>query len=529
MKKNKLLLLVTLFLIPTIAFASSGIDYFPIGTAIFMEAFVSIHMTLFVLKPLSDIFGGDNPKKLLTILFITRVIVLLFVDFFITPAVAVLDFMAVFFGAFLIVPLCGIITGKKTFSSKKQYVNLSSNTNNTLNFVPNTEQNKINGIALKCNSCQSVVSVNDKFCLNCGLPLTGNNLKVEQDNNASVVVPPKVAVTPSKFDYIYSLSETKMLEEFLKRELTKAQIDLATKLIPDEALKKKKIFIVIFSILLFIYIGMIFFHFPLTTYIIGAIILFIFYKVTNNYNLIKYLAKEVKSRPNEKILNIIMNVKTSFVPDNSTKILRLGIIFAILLPAVIFIKPRIIYESIDGGYAVRYYAFGITNFTTVNIPEKHNGKDVVSLRGNAFSNMPFLKEAYLPDTIVEIRGEAFKNDIKLKSVKLPKNLQEIKGSSFENCSSLESITIPDSVTRIGGHAFYNNSSLTTVIITEKSNLQEIGSSAFRLCDKLYNITIPSFTYVNARAFKESPTDVKRYKDKENSYYNDDYYYSDYYQ
>ena len=67
MKKNKLLLLVTLFLIPPIAFASSGIDYFPIGTAIFMEAFVSIHMTLFVLNPLSDIFGGDNPKKLLKI------------------------------------------------------------------------------------------------------------------------------------------------------------------------------------------------------------------------------------------------------------------------------------------------------------------------------------------------------------------------------------------------------------------------------------------------------------------------------
>ena len=65
MKKNKILLLIALFLIPSIVFASNGSDEFPLGMALFMEAFVSIHMTIFVLWPLSNIFGGANPTSLL--------------------------------------------------------------------------------------------------------------------------------------------------------------------------------------------------------------------------------------------------------------------------------------------------------------------------------------------------------------------------------------------------------------------------------------------------------------------------------
>ena len=70
--------------------------------------------------------------------------------------------------------------------------------------------------------------------------------------------------------------------------------------------------------------------------------------------------------------------------------------------------------------------------------------------------------------------------------------------------------------RIGGHAFYGNSSLSKVSISENSKLQEIGSSAFRQCSRLYNINIPSGTYVNERAFKESPTVVNRYNNYQNN-------------
>ena len=312
---------------------------------------------------------------------------------------------------------------------------------------------------------------------------------------------------------------------------------------------------------------MFFFHFPIATYLIGLIVLIVSFILTRKYTLIKHLKKQLKARPNEKVSNIVMTAKSTLVPDTSGRFLMIGIIVALILPMLIFINPRIMYEKMEGGYGVRFYTFGITNFTTATIPEKYKNENVISLRGNTFSNMPFLKEVKLPDTIVEIRGQAFKNDRNLvkvnmpsnlnylgggafyncssltsieipdtvtymggeifynarslKSVKLSENITEIRGSSFENCSSLEYIVIPDKVTRIGGHAFYGNSSLSKVVISINSQLAEIGSSAFRMCNNLYEITIPIGVYVNERAFKESPT-IKRFYNG-NDYKNDNYY------
>ena len=555
MKKLKLLLFVTLCLIPTIVFAGSGSDDFGFEVALFMEAFVTIHMSVFVLKPLANIFGGTNSNSLFIKLFIARIVILL-IGNFITSFTAIMDFFAVFLGAFIIVPICSAITKKPAYGTTKTTTTTTATTKtNNLNIAP--QPTKKIDVVLKCNGCGSTVSVTDKFCLNCGIPMTGDNLKVEQSaTGEGVVVPPKVRATIQNYDPIFNYDENTLLEEFLNRELTKASIDKTAKLIPEDALKRKKILSVIYAVLLFIFISMIFFHYPLLTYIVGIIILFIFFKITTKYNLIKYLVKEVKSRPQEKISNIVMGVKNSFVKDNSTGILIIGILVAIISPILIFWNPRIIYEEAENGYAVRYYAFGVTNFTTAEIPKKHNGEKVVSLRGNTFSNMPFLREVKLPDTIVEIRGQAFMNTLSLEKVKLPKNLKylggeafmgasslkeieipegvpEIKGSTFENCTSLEKVTIPDSVVRIGGHAFRGDSNLREVILTEKSQLNEIGSSAFRVCTSLYEITLPRGVSINERAFKESPTRIKYFGEEDDyyydDYYNDDnYYYDDYY-
>ena len=299
---------------------------------------------------------------------------------------------------------------------------------------------------------------------------------------------------------------------------------------------------------------MIFFHFPVLTYIIGAIILIILFRKTKKYTLIEYIKKEISSRPNEKISNIIMPLKANSTPVNIKKTVIAGVLAATILPLIIFSKPRILYEKMDNGYGVRFYAFGLINFKTAEIPSSYKGQPVISLRGNTFSNMPFLTKVTLPDTITEIRGQAFKNDILLKEVNIPinleylgggafyncrsiisitlpdtlttmggevfknassletiklsENLTEIRGNSFEECTSLKEVTIPDKVTRIGGHAFYGNTSLSTVTFTENSQLKEIGSSAFRKCSSLYTITIPKNAYVNFRAFKESPTSIR---------------------
>lgn len=405
---------------------------------------------------------------------------------------------------------------------------------------------------LKCKNCGGNIKVTDKFCGNCGQPCNPSK------QNTEIVDPPiqKKIVTKANFDSMYNLTESQLLEEFINRQLSKLQIDKNSKVIPASLLKRKQILNILFVLLLFIYIILIFFHFPLLTYLIGLILLIVLFKYTRNYNMLKYLKKQIQERPSEKITNIIMNVKTTFVPNKAKPIFIVGIVAAIILPLIIFAKPITFYEKMDNGYGVRFYTFGLTNFKTVNIPETYKGEEIVSIRGNVFANMPFLEEVNLPNSITEIRGKAFKNDISLtkinipdsleylggsafyncsslRSVKLPdtltymggetfynayslenielsKNLQEIRGNTFEECSSLISIDIPDSVTRIGGHAFYGASRLSEVNITENSNLEEIGSSAFRECSSLLSIRVPKQTYINSRAFKNSPTSIYYY-------------------
>ncbi len=544
-KKNIILSIISLLLMPIMVFASNGNNNFSVGAAIGMEAFVSIHMSVFVLKPLANMFSKENSKKLFWILFAIRAVILIFCDFFVTPSIAIADFFGVFIGITFVVPICAKITK----------IRINGMENPVIRTTPSQDQ--VNDTEFKCAKCGAHLQITDKFCFSCGEPLNKNNVVVSKNVNEAIQTPSKVVVLPGNFDNMYSLPEDKMLEEFIKRELSKAGVDKTFELIPSDVLKRKKILNIIFSILIFAYITLIFFHFPIYTYIIGIVILFIFFKATRKYDLIKYLKKQLKARPGEKVSNIIMNVKNTFVSDNSKGVFAISMIVSIVLPLIIFSSPRILYEKVDGGYAVRYYLLGLTNFKTAIIPATYKNEKVISLRGNTFSNMPFLERVSLPETVTEIRGQAFKNCYKLTEVNMPKkleylgggafynaksikrielpdtltylggesfygaksleyvklssNLTEIRGDSFEYCTSLKNITIPDNVTRIGGHAFYGDTSLSRVSISKNSKLMEIGSSAFRQCSSLYYITIPYSTYVNERAFKESPTTVNRFE------------------
>lgn len=136
---------------------------------------------------------------------------------------------------------------------------------------------------------------------------------------------------------------------------------------------------------------------------------------------------------------------------------------------------------------------------------------ITEIRGQAFKNCGSLESVRLPEHLTYLGGEAFYHCTSLEEVNLPDGLTEIKGSTFEECSSLQCIEIPDNVTRIGGHAFYGNISLEEVVISPDSKLQEIGSSAFRCCDSLREITLPRSTFVNGRAFKETPVRINYYE------------------
>ncbi len=524
MKKLKKLLFIILCLAPMIVFAS-GEDTLSIGEALFMEAFVSIHMSVFVLFPLSKLLAKEgNEMKLFITLFVIRLVILLYFDFFVTTFIAIADFLAVFAGAFIIVPIVALITHKKNplFSNsiviKDQNGNIISNSTNQ-NETPT---------------------------------LTSETQKTNEPY-----------VSPGQFDNIYLLDDQSFLQHYISQSFSKIGPEIDSRLIPAEILKRKKVFNVIFSILLTAFTSLLFFHFNLYIYIGGIIILIGFFILTRKYNLMSYIIKEIKSRPQEKISNILMNVKNNFSIDNSKSILVIGIIVAIVMPCLLFMNPRVMYEEMeDGNYSLRFYTLGIKQPSKVVIPDTYKGKPVVSIRGNVFANLTRVEEIVLPDTITEIRGQAFENskslkNVKLpnnlvslgggafrnctnlesiefpdttleiggeafldayalKTVKLPNNLQEIRGNTFENCESLEKIDIPDSVRRIGGHAFRNCNSLSEVNISENSELIEIGSSAFRMCNNLYEIYLPKGISINERAFKESPT-VLHYYGEYNDY------------
>ena len=563
---KKIIGFIWLLFVPFIVLASSGDS--KIWSALFTEAFVTIHMTIFVIFPLSRLLPLEDSSKAFWLLFISRVVFLLFCDFFVTPDVYILDFLSVFIGAFLVVPIATVfkLKGKSKNSSKVQELILNNNNVQRTPLVSSTSDEEIKVSEkkneeviraaiknLKCPKCNEKLRPIDKFCPNCGADV---KKEVElQINNAGKQAPiiKKEYVLPTSFSNIYNSSENNVLEEYIKIELENQKIDLNTKLMPLSTLKRKKVLSIIFSILVFVYVSMIFFHFPLLTYIVGIIILIIFFVISRKFNLVKTIAKEIKARPTEKMDNIISNTVNSLTEDNLLTFKICSFLVAVFLPLMIFMTPKIFYEKQGDGYAVRFYAYGLLNYKSATIPEEYNGKKVIALRGNTFSNMYFLEKVTLPDTIKEIRGQTFEYDWKLTEVNIPKyleylgggafyncislkkislpdtltymggetfynatsleyvklsrNLTEIRGNTFENCYSLKEITIPDKVTRIGGHAFYGNHNLEKVTLTKNSKLIEIGSSAFRQCYKLETIKIPIHTTVNDRAFKESSTKV----------------------
>ena len=521
MKKFKKILFTILCLTPMIVFASESND-FPLGGALFMEAFISLHMTAFVLYPMAKMLAKEgNEKKLTVILFIIRAAILLFFDFFVTPYIAIADFIGVFIGGFIIVPITAVITRKYN-------------------------QTIINNLAVKTSN-ENVMGIPDSSVKN----------ETQTTTTASTTDAKEPFVYPSHFASMYILDDKAFLESYIKQELSKIGLEENTKLIPEEILKRKKVFNVIFSLLLTAFTCLLFFHFNTYIYVGGVIILFGFFVLTRRYNLLRYIIKEIKSRPQEKITNILMNIKTNFSEDNSKSILLIGFLAAIIIPTIVFMNPRVMYERLDEGYAIRFYTLGIKQPARVEIPETYKGKPVISIRGNVFANLIRVDEIILPNTITEIRGQAFENSQSLKmvklpdkletlgggafrnceslisisfpdttieiggeaflnahslrEVKLPKNLMEIRGNTFENCESLQFIEIPDTVTRIGGHAFRNCTSLSGVSISKDSQLKEIGSSAFRACPNLESIMLPAGTNYNERTFKESPTQIYFYK------------------
>ena len=100
---------------------------FPITKMIFMEAFISIHMSVFVLFPLAHIINKGKKNQIFCILFLIRIIYLIIGDIILGEAMVTIDFMSVFFGAFILVPILSWIKNISTNgeSTYKEYNDVS--------------------------------------------------------------------------------------------------------------------------------------------------------------------------------------------------------------------------------------------------------------------------------------------------------------------------------------------------------------------------------------------------------------------
>ena len=460
MKKYSKIILVVLCMFPMMVFASTGSSV-DIKTFLIMEAFISILISVFVLNPIAKSLAPENHKKVFCVLFIIRAIIVLYSYFYVTSDVAQYDFMALFIGIFLIVPIVKSATKK----------------NNTL-------------ISATTQIAGTIATQNYKGITSTpSLPGAISTTTQASAQVGTASIAHESYVFPSHFARIYQLSDKEFLEQYIKLEMSKIDLNTNSKLIPAEILKRKKVVNVIFSMLVAVYISLIFFHLNIYIYVCGIIVLLGFLILTRRYNLMRYLIKEIKSRPQEKISNILMSIKNNLSVDNSKTVFLMGVLIAIIVPAVLFMNPRAMFEEMeDGNYSLRFYTLGIFQPSKVEIPGTYKGKPVVSIRGNVFANLTKVQEIVLPDSITEIRGQAFENAKSLKTVKLPSNLNTLGGGAFRNCTSLMSIEFPDNVIEIGGQAFENAKSLKTVKLP--SNLNKLGGGAFKNCTSLISIEFP---------------------------------------
>ena len=276
-----------------------------------------------------------------------------------------------------------------------------------------------------------------------------------------------------------------MLSEIIRQFIQKN--NLRNKL-PAALIRRRLIVYGAFSLILLLDIfEMCFYHrhFFINFLVIAAagIALFVLLRKSN---LQTYLEKEIKTRPDDDMADILSSQVSGARSGILCRIICFGMIGAVLVFCLIFFsKTRIVYEKNDmDGYSIRYYSISLTGPDDVTLPDTHNGLPVNEIRGYVFANL------------------------KIRNIRLPKQLTEIRGNTFEECSKLERIEIPEGVTRIGGHAFYGCSSLKSATIPR--SVKEIGSSAFRNCTSLKSVLIPTGCSVNEKAFKGSPTSITRY-------------------
>lgn len=418
-----------------------------------MEAFDSIHMSVFVLIPLSKIISKDNSKKTFWILFGIRVVILLFFDLFITTGIAIIDFISIFIGAAVLIPI----------ASRKAEKGVLSVT-------------LLNDILINNNEGQED---------------NETNTETTKDDSPIVLIDPA-----------YLKNESTLLKNMIKGEI-ESQGENARKLTTSKINTKRNIVILMFGLLTFIYVLMYFLYIELAICIACEVITLLLYiLIVRKFNIVNVISKKAKKNPNEDISQIVAEVKMNKRQVAFPIFLKTGILVlvAVFIPMIMFAKPKLLYFNYGDGYAVVRYTRGSAESSdTVVIPDTYKGKNVVAIGDSAFKDTN-VKNLTLPKNLEIIKSKAFFNCQNLESIYIPQKVTEIRASAFENCSNLKTVSLSNGIVDIRAAAFKNDTKLAQIELPE--SLEYLGASAFSHCSSLQEITIPSKVIeINGQTFE----------------------------
>ncbi len=133
------------------------------------------------------------------------------------------------------------------------------------------------------------------------------------------------------------------------------------------------------------------------------------------------------------------------------------------------------------------YAIKDAAFCHSKVQEVYIGKNTYMMGFDTFANCP-LEVIYFNDVLEEINSCTCKNCKELKQVYLGKNIHTIRDNAFYNNLELESIILPERVKRIEYGAFEGCKNLKSVIQTG-NNLRRLDGHCFANCKKLLSFDI----------------------------------------
>lgn len=131
------------------------------------------------------------------------------------------------------------------------------------------------------------------------------------------------------------------------------------------------------------------------------------------------------------------------------------------------------FSTVENGVSITSYNGTLEN---LQIPEKINDANVVSIEENAFRNSN-VKVLILPSTVSQIKANAFSNNTVLEEI---------------YCTSMQ--------ISVGDNAFKNCSALSVVGL---ENIIEIGDQAFAYCTALQELRLPRIETIGQHAFSGS--------------------------